>query len=416
MIFFDPVSALLTKLRKSLAKEMTVNSSKIAQVSASVGSYVSYNGRVYKVISAITSGVTDLTNPSTYLSNYSDGALSELSTAISQKADNTDFTGTDGTVAGSHGLVPSPAATDEGYFLCADGDWKVPPAAKTIVKTVGPLTPNSSNALDQNIPVSGVLGEMKATKIEVSDSSVFLDTVYVTCGDGTINVTCAKMSGTCKSMIITMVMTSNSADVTSAEFDILAGRINEVNDQIANKANAIPNAHQTTYGTDLNDYTVTGLYGIEGATNCPAGESGYQYGTLIVNSYWTPTYITQIWQTVLSNKVWIRIKNNGTWSAWNELQGVLTNINQTISTDVGSGSVICTRYGNTVMLSIATSNSGTGSVVLATLPSNYRPSSDLTAVLSNNNKAKPCSIRANGQITGYNIEATDIFGLITYII
>lgn len=92
-----------------------------------------------------------------------------------------------------------------------------------------------------------------------------------------------------------------------------------INDQIANKANAIASAHNTTYGTDLNNYTETGMYGIEGATNYPAGDSENQYGTLTVNRYSNTNYVTQIWQTVLSNQAWIRIKNGSTWSAWNKL-------------------------------------------------------------------------------------------------
>lgn len=34
-----------------------------------------------------------------------------------------DFTGTDGTSAGAHGLVPAPATSDAGKFLRADGSW-----------------------------------------------------------------------------------------------------------------------------------------------------------------------------------------------------------------------------------------------------------------------------------------------------
>ena len=39
-----------------------------------------------------------------------------------------DFTGTDGLVAGAHGLVPAPATTDAGKFLSADGSWAVVPS------------------------------------------------------------------------------------------------------------------------------------------------------------------------------------------------------------------------------------------------------------------------------------------------
>ena len=39
-----------------------------------------------------------------------------------------DFTGTDGLVAGAHGLVPAPATTDAGKFLSSDGSWEVVPS------------------------------------------------------------------------------------------------------------------------------------------------------------------------------------------------------------------------------------------------------------------------------------------------
>lgn len=36
------------------------------------------------------------------------------------------FTGTDGSVAGTKGLVPAPLATDDGKFLKANGTWATP--------------------------------------------------------------------------------------------------------------------------------------------------------------------------------------------------------------------------------------------------------------------------------------------------
>lgn len=65
-------------------------------------------------------------------------SLSELSTneqypgaklvydQLGLKANNIDFTGTDGINAGTHGLVPAPEEIDLGKFLSSNGDWDEP--------------------------------------------------------------------------------------------------------------------------------------------------------------------------------------------------------------------------------------------------------------------------------------------------
>lgn len=54
------------------------------------------------------------------------------------------FTGTDGVSAGTSGLVPAPATTDDGKFLCADGTWQTAGGGGTTI-TYGTtdLTPRS---------------------------------------------------------------------------------------------------------------------------------------------------------------------------------------------------------------------------------------------------------------------------------
>ena len=59
-------------------------------------------------------------------STYTAGANVNISAENVISATDTtysDFTGTDGTAAGSAGLVPAPATTDAGKFLKADGTW-----------------------------------------------------------------------------------------------------------------------------------------------------------------------------------------------------------------------------------------------------------------------------------------------------
>lgn len=52
------------------------------------------------------------------------------------------FTGTDGSAAGTSGLVPAPATTDAGKFLKADGTWDTAGSAVSVVQDVGTSTTN----------------------------------------------------------------------------------------------------------------------------------------------------------------------------------------------------------------------------------------------------------------------------------
>ena len=93
------------------------------------------------------------------------------------------------------------------------------------------MTPDqSTNVLNATFTDNTINGSMKATKIEVSTPSVFLDSVYVTCNDGSITVTCGKMSGTCQSMTVTLVLPASTSDITSVEFDVLAARIGSLDE------------------------------------------------------------------------------------------------------------------------------------------------------------------------------------------
>lgn len=56
----------------------------------------------------------------------------------------TDFTGTDGSTAGTSGLVPAPVTTDDGKFLCADGTWQEAGGGSNITYGTTDLTPGVS--------------------------------------------------------------------------------------------------------------------------------------------------------------------------------------------------------------------------------------------------------------------------------
>ena len=63
------------------------------------------------------------------------------------------FTGTDGTAAGTSGLVPAPATTDAGKYLKADGTWGTVSAGPTVVQTTGTST---TDVMSQNATTSMV--------------------------------------------------------------------------------------------------------------------------------------------------------------------------------------------------------------------------------------------------------------------
>ena len=66
-------------------------------------------------------------------SSYSSGTLTLDATDTTYSA----FTGTDGTSAGTSGLVPAPATTDAGKFLKADGTWDTAGSSITVETTPG---------------------------------------------------------------------------------------------------------------------------------------------------------------------------------------------------------------------------------------------------------------------------------------
>ena len=76
-----------------------------------------------------------------------------------------NFVGTDGTAAGTAGLVPAPAATDAGKFLKADGTWDTAGGGSgpTVVQTTGTST---TDVMSQNA-TTGMVYADPATKLQV---------------------------------------------------------------------------------------------------------------------------------------------------------------------------------------------------------------------------------------------------------
>lgn len=104
-------------------------------------------------ISGDTISATDTT--------YTAGNNVDITNGVISATDTTyaDFTGTDGTAAGSAGLVPAPATTDAGKFLKADGTWDTVGGGgggPTVVQTTGTST---TDVMSQNAATSMVFSD-----------------------------------------------------------------------------------------------------------------------------------------------------------------------------------------------------------------------------------------------------------------
>lgn len=112
-------------------------------------------------ISGDTISATDTT--------YTAGNNVDITNGVISATDTTyaDFTGTDGTAAGSAGLVPAPATTDAGKFLKADGTWDTAGGSITPVQTTGTST---TDVMSQNAVTSMVFAD-PATQYKIKIGS-----------------------------------------------------------------------------------------------------------------------------------------------------------------------------------------------------------------------------------------------------
>lgn len=115
-----------------------------------------------------TSDFNDLSNRPKY-----NGVDMTGSTNIPEVVTYSDFTGTDGTTAGTAGLVPAPATTDAGKFLKADGTWDTAGGGSgpTVDQTTGTSTTDvmSQNAVTRMVyPTYSTQGK---TKIAIGNNA-----------------------------------------------------------------------------------------------------------------------------------------------------------------------------------------------------------------------------------------------------
>lgn len=105
-------------------------------------------------------------------------------TYIGESKQYTDFVGTDGTTAGTAGLVPAPATTDAGKFLKADGTWDTAGSSVNVVQTTGTST---TDVMSQNAVTSMIFADpANRQKIQIGRFSDVTGDSGVGLGDNVI--------------------------------------------------------------------------------------------------------------------------------------------------------------------------------------------------------------------------------------
>lgn len=157
-------------------------------------------------VSAVpTSAVVQTTGTSTTNVMSQDATTTAITNAVSTKQDTltagsnitidpatnvisatdttySDFVGTDGTAAGTAGLVPAPGTTDAGSFLKADGTWSAVPAP-VYYTTIGQ---NTDGAMTQAATTSMVYQGGTTNRVAIGGGSTYNDNnrVQIAIGSG----------------------------------------------------------------------------------------------------------------------------------------------------------------------------------------------------------------------------------------
>lgn len=128
----------------------------------------------------VADGLVDVSfNTTNGFREYKNGVWSTVVTVANLKSAlgvvDTDMTGATASSAGTHGLVPAPAAGEQGLFLRGDGDWALPPqttdttytlsGALSSHKFTNTLTPSSGTATTSELTLAA------GTRITLTDDT-----------------------------------------------------------------------------------------------------------------------------------------------------------------------------------------------------------------------------------------------------
>lgn len=120
------------------------------------GTGLSLNGTEFSADTTVLATQTDLSGKQNTLTAGSNITISG-DTISATDTTYSNFVGTDGTAAGTAGLVPAPATTDAGKFLKADGTWDTAGGGgPTVVQTTGTST---TDVMSQNAVTSMIFND-----------------------------------------------------------------------------------------------------------------------------------------------------------------------------------------------------------------------------------------------------------------
>lgn len=183
-------------------------------------------------ISGDTISATDTT--------YTAGNNVDITNNVISATDTTyaDFTGTDGSSAGSAGLVPAPATTDAGKFLKADGTWDTAGGGSSVIE----LTSADYNYPDNN-PDGVALWKLDGGLYTTVDSSTKLYVNNITVSTPAVGTTWLLVKNPASNNhSVSIIEQGNGTDVPHA----YVTNINNGNSFINDKSLGGPTVEQTT--------------------------------------------------------------------------------------------------------------------------------------------------------------------------
>ena len=240
----------------------------------SAGTGLSLTGTEFSVDTSTIATQTDLSGKQNTLTAGSNITITG-DTISATDTTYSNFTGTDGTAAGTAGLVPAPATTDAGKFLKADGTWDTAGGGSgpTVVQTTGTST---TDVMSQNAVTSMVFADPSTRyKVQIGDSA------YAP-GIGSAALT---SSATARGQFSIALGPGSLAD-TSAQGGIALGAYSSA----TTKGQVDVSSSSTSYGYLNSNYRLlTGLY--DGQSAHDAATKG-QLDSIAIKNAGAPTTAT----------------------------------------------------------------------------------------------------------------------------
>lgn len=165
--------------------------------------------------------------------NNTTGELTATDTTYS------NFVGTDGTAAGTAGLVPAPATTDAGKFLKADGTWDTAGSSVNVVQTTGTSTTDvmSQNAVTNALASKEDVGTTETLTIADTDWSALSSSDPYDCS-ATKTLTATIGANSTVELI-------NDAAVDFATYGFAIGAVDTANNTVTFYSIGAPSASKT---------------------------------------------------------------------------------------------------------------------------------------------------------------------------